>query len=106
MRRPWSHESRCVPTRSLQLDSPERLAARITVLTDDARTLVKEHLGYEGRLDQPMSWNRVVEKFHWLNERCEEVLRNKIIEAVQQIDARPISDLMNLLAQVRPSAVF
>ena len=29
-----------------------------------------------------------------------------IIKAVEQIDARPISDLMNLLVQVRPSAVF
>jgi 2-methylcitrate dehydratase len=69
--------------------------------------LVKEHLGYEGGIDQPMSWDRVVEKFHWLSERfAEENLRTRIIKAVQEIDARPISDLMNLLAQVRPSASF
>lgn len=68
---------------------------------------MKEHLGYEGGLDNPMSWDRVVEKFHWLSERfADENLRNSLIEAVQQIDARPISDLINLLGQVHPSAAF
>jgi 2-methylcitrate dehydratase len=68
---------------------------------------VKEHLGYEGGLDQPMSWDRVVEKFHWLSEAfAEEDLRNRLIQTVQQLDLRPISDLMDLLAQVRPTAVF
>jgi 2-methylcitrate dehydratase len=86
---------------------PQELAARVTVRTKDGRSLVKEHLGYEGGIDQPMSWNRVVEKFHWLSEGfADETLRNKIIQAVEQIDARPISDLMNLLGQVQPSAVF
>jgi 2-methylcitrate dehydratase len=95
------------PDPQLTARFPQELAARITVRTEDGRTLVKEHLGYEGGLDQPMSWNRVVEKFHWLSERfADEALRNHIIQAVQQIDAWPISDLMNLLAQVRPSAVF
>jgi 2-methylcitrate dehydratase len=95
------------PDPKLTARFPQELAARITVRTRDGRTLVKEYLGCEGGIDQPMSWDRVVEKFHWLSERfAEEALRNKIIEAVQQIDARPISDLMNLLAQVRPSVVF
>jgi 2-methylcitrate dehydratase len=95
------------PDARLTARFPQELAARITVRTKDGRTLVKEHLGYEGGIDQPMSWNRVVEKFHWLSERfADEALRNLIIQAVQQIDVRPISDLMNLLAQVRPSAVF
>jgi len=95
------------PDPQLTARFPQELAARVTVRTKDGRTLVKEHLGYEGGIDQPMSWNRVVEKFHWLSERfADETLRNRIIQAVQQIDARPISDLMNLLAQVQPSAVF
>jgi 2-methylcitrate dehydratase len=66
-----------------------------------------EHIGYEGGLDQPMSWDRVVQKFHWLSEAfADEDLRGKLIHAVQQLDSRPISDLMDLLAQVRPTAVF
>ena len=72
---------------------------RITVRTKDGRTLVKEHIGYEGGLDQPMSWDRVVEKFHWLSERfADENLRSKLIGTVQQLDAQPISALMDLLA--------
>jgi 2-methylcitrate dehydratase len=86
---------------------PQELAARVSIRMKDGRTFVKEHLGYEGGIDQPMSWDRVVEKFHWLSERfAEENLRSRIIKAVEEIDARPISDLMNLLAQVRPSASF
>jgi 2-methylcitrate dehydratase len=86
---------------------PQALCARITVRTKDGRTLVKEHIGYEGGLDQPMSWDRVVEKFHWLSERfADENLRSKLIGTVQQLDAQPISALMDLLAQVRPTAAY
>ena len=86
---------------------PQELCARITVHTTDGRTLVKEHNGYEGGLDQPMSWDRVVEKFHWLSERfADENLRSRLIGTVQQLDTQPISALMDLLAQVRPTAVY
>jgi 2-methylcitrate dehydratase len=68
---------------------------------------MKEHVGYEGGLDKPMSWERVVEKFHWLSETfADEDLRQRLIQAVQHLDARPISDLMDLLAQVQSAAVF
>jgi 2-methylcitrate dehydratase len=86
---------------------PRELNARITIVTKDRRVLVKEQLGYEGGLANPMSWARAVEKFHWLSEPfADENLRSKLIEAVQQLDARPISGLMDLLGQVRPVAVF
>ena len=35
-----------------------------------------------------------------------EDLRNRLIQVVQQLDARPISDLTDLLAQVRCTATF
>jgi 2-methylcitrate dehydratase len=58
-------------------------------------------------LDQPMSWDRVVQKFHWLSEAfADRDLRSKLIGAVQELDARPISSLMDLLAQVQPSEVY
>jgi len=64
----------------------KRQRYRITVRTKDQRTLVKEHIGYEGGLDQPMSWDRVVQKFHWLSEAfAGGDLRSKLIEAVQQM---------------------
>jgi 2-methylcitrate dehydratase len=86
---------------------PGQLNARITIYTKDNRVLEKEQLGWEGGLTNPMSWDRTVEKFHWLSEPfANEDLRSGLIESVQQIDSRPISELMNLLAQVRPVAVF
>jgi 2-methylcitrate dehydratase len=54
-----------------------------------------------------MSWERTVEKFHWLAEAfADEELRGKIIESVERLDSLELSDLTDLLAQVRPTAVF
>ncbi len=95
------------PDEQLTARFPQELCARITVRTNDQRVLKKEHIGYEGGLDNPMSWDRVLEKFYWLSETfADEDLRNRLIETVQRLDTRPISDLMDLLAQVRPAVVF
>jgi 2-methylcitrate dehydratase len=37
---------------------PRELNARVTICTKDQRVLVKEQLGYEGGLTNPMSWDR------------------------------------------------
>jgi 2-methylcitrate dehydratase len=95
------------PDEQLTARFPQELCARITVRTKDQRILVKEHLGYEGGLDNPMSWGRIVEKFHWLSEAfADEDLRERLIRAVERLDTAPVSDLIGLLAQVRPTAVF
>jgi 2-methylcitrate dehydratase len=95
------------PDEQLTARFPQELCARITVRTKDQRILVKEHLGYEGGLDNPMSWDRIVEKFHWLSEAfADEDLRERLIRAVERLDTAPVSDLIGLLAQVRPTAVF
>jgi 2-methylcitrate dehydratase len=67
----------------------------------------RENLGYEGGIDNPMSWDRVVEKFHCLSEQfADPSLRNELIHAVQELDAKPISALLDLLGMVRPTATF
>src|SRR5580700_5122493 len=86
---------------------PQELSAAIAIRTKDGRVFAKEQHGYEGGLNNPMSWDRTVEKFHWLSEAfADEDLRNRLIQVVQQLDARPISDLTGLLAQVRCTAAF
>jgi 2-methylcitrate dehydratase len=86
---------------------PQELSAAITIRTKDERVFMKEQHGYEGGLNNPMSWDRTVEKFHWLSEAfADEDLRNRLIQVVQQLETRPISDLMDLLAQVRCTAAF
>ena len=86
---------------------PHELSARVTIRTKDKRVFVKEQDGYEGGLPNPMSWERTVEKFHWLAEAfADEELRRRIIGAVEQLDKSGLSDLTDLLAQVRPTAIF
>jgi 2-methylcitrate dehydratase len=86
---------------------PNELCTRITICTDEGHVLVKEQIGYEGGLGHPMSWDRVVQKFHWLSEpHADEGLRTKLVEAVKQIDTIPVSHLMELLADVHRAAIF
>ena len=86
---------------------PQQLSARITVHTKDGRELKQEKFDYEGSLANPMSLARVVEKFHWLSEAyADAALRGRIIEVVQTLDERPLSDLMSLLAAVKPVVTY
>lgn len=97
----------CRPDAQLTSRFPEELSARITVRTKDGRDLVVEHIGYEGGLDQLMSWDRVVEKFHWLSEAyANDQLRARIIIAIEELDSQPISHLMALLGEVQPSRIY
>jgi 2-methylcitrate dehydratase len=86
---------------------PRELSARVTIRTKDQRVFVKEQNGYEGGLTNPMSWERTVEKFHWLTEAfADEELRSRLIRAVELLDMSELSALTDLIAQVRPTAVF
>jgi hypothetical protein len=93
--------------RRFALPETMELNARVTIRTKDQRVFVKEQLGYEGGLANPLSWDRTVEKFHWLSEAFADAdLRHALVRAVQQLDTRPLFELMDLLAQVRPNAAF
>jgi len=86
---------------------PHELSAGVTIRTKNQRVFVKEQNGYEGGLTNPMSWERTVEKFHWLAEAfADKKLRGGIIDAVERLDTSELSDLTDLLAQVRPTPVF
>ena len=86
---------------------PQGLNARITIRTKNGCEFVQEKLGYEGSLANPMSWERTVEKFHWLSEAyADPDLCDRIIQAVQELDRRPLSDLMGLLEAVKPVATY
>jgi 2-methylcitrate dehydratase len=50
-----------------------------------------------------MSWDRVVEKFHWLAEPFADTgLRGAIIDAVTRLDDIPVAELAELLSAVSP----
>jgi 2-methylcitrate dehydratase len=95
------------PDDSFSARYPHELSARVTLRTKDQRVFVKEQNGYEGGLTNPLSWGRTVEKFHWLTETfADEDLRSRLIATVEQLDTSSLSDLTDLLAQVRPNAPF
>jgi 2-methylcitrate dehydratase len=54
-----------------------------------------------------MSWERTVEKFHWLSEAFADAdLRGRIVDAVENLDGRPLLEFMVRLAKVRPAATY
>ena len=93
------------PAADLTADYPRRTAVRVHVTTHDGRTLSREESDYEGSPTRPMSWDRVVDKFHWLAEPfCDKVLRGDIIAAVERLEENPIAELAGLLGAAGPAA--
>jgi 2-methylcitrate dehydratase len=80
---------------------PERTSARVHIALDDGRKFNREQSDFEGSPTQPMSWERVVEKFHWLGEPfANAALRAQIIDAVAHLDEISIVELAGLLGAV------
>ncbi len=92
------------PAADLTADYPQRTAARVHVVTRDGRTFSREESDYEGSPTRPLSWARVVDKFHWLAEPfCDEGLRADIIAAVEHLDEIPVAELTGLLGAANPN---
>ncbi len=86
---------------------PAALNTRITITCRDGRVLKKEHIGFEGGRENPFSWERVVEKFHWLSERhANEDLRSRIVDLVAHLERHRIRELAGLLSMVSPDAHY
>jgi 2-methylcitrate dehydratase len=84
---------------------PQRTEARVNIALNDGRELHRAQSDFEGSPTRPMSWDRVVEKFHWLGEPFAGVtLRAEIIDAVQRLDTIPIAELAALLGAVSRQA--
>src|SRR5580698_2755885 len=85
---------------------PERTAARVHITLKDGREIHREQSDFEGSPTRPMSWDRVVEKFHWLAEPfADDALRAQIIDAVHRLDEISVGELTALLGAVSPSAL-
>jgi 2-methylcitrate dehydratase PrpD len=89
------------PAADLTADYPQRTAARVRVVTRDGREFSREESDYEGSPTRPLSWERVVDKFHWLAEPfCDQGPRADIIAAVDHLDDIPVAELARLLGAV------
>ena len=84
---------------------PERTEARVHITCNDGRKLHREQSDFEGSPTRPMSWDRVVQKFHWLGEPfADTALRAEIIDAVDRLDEISVAELAGLLGAVSPEA--
>ena len=80
---------------------PRELPCRLTVRLRDGRNLSIHKSDYEGFLTRPMSWDKAVEKFHRLSEsHATALVRDQIIEIVEEMENHPVRHLMELLQQV------
>lgn len=93
------------PAADLTAGYPGRTAARVCVGMRDGREFSREEAEYEGSPTRPLSWDRVIEKFHWLAEPfCDDELGTDIIAAIDRIDEIPIAELTSLLGAVNRTA--
>jgi 2-methylcitrate dehydratase len=84
---------------------PENTSVRVRIATLDGRVVEREQSDFEGSPSRPMSWDRVVEKFHWLAEPfADDSLRADIVGAVATLGDIAISELTELLGAVSATA--
>jgi 2-methylcitrate dehydratase len=78
---------------------PEEMPCRVQITLRDGRTLANESRDYAGFVSQPVSWQAVSEKFNGLAERyIADPERNRIVNAIADLENVRIRDLMKLLA--------
>lgn len=90
------------PVEALSRRFPGEMPCRLTVKLKDGRELSKEKQDYEGFHSRPMQWETVAQKFHHLGEPYTEAsLRNAILDAVSNLDGISVTELTQLLRQVK-----
>ncbi len=95
------------PDAAFSAQYPHALNTRVTIRCGDGRVFSSEHVGFEGGLDHPFTWERTVEKFHWLSEPyADKALCEAIVELVSTLESHSIDDLTQLLRNVNPQAAF
>jgi 2-methylcitrate dehydratase len=81
---------------------PGEMWSRLAITLRDERVLVKEKADYEGFHTGPMRWETVVQKFERLSRPYTDAsLQREIVEAVANLEAIQVADLMRLLAKVQ-----
>ena len=89
------------PNATLTARYPQRTPVRVNVTLRNGQRLSRQHDDFEGAPSRPLTWERTVEKFHWLAEQyADDDLRDAIIDAVEHLSEAPVSNLTQLLTKV------
>ena len=92
------------PNATFTADYPRSTPVRIDVTLRSGQRFSREQHDFEGSPSRPLTWERTVEKFHWLSEQyAASALRDEIVDGVQQLGAAPVSELTRLLGDVSPA---
>ncbi len=91
------------PDAELTARYPDSTPVRITMKLRNGKQISREQEDFEGARSRPFSWDRTVEKFHWLAEQyADDGVRGAIVDTVAHLDEVPVSALTGLLAKVSP----
>lgn len=75
------------------------MPARVTVGLEDGSTYVVDKDAFQGHPTNPMDWDQIEQKFHNIAaSQLNDERREDIVEAVRNLEARDIDDLVALLA--------
>jgi 2-methylcitrate dehydratase len=89
------------PDAALTARYPQATPVRITLILRNGRQVSREQDDFEGAARRPFTWERAVEKFHWLaRQYADDDLRDAIIEAVKHLDDSPVLALTEILTRV------
>ena len=90
------------PARDLSQRFPRLMPCRIEIALHNGRSVAIAKDDYEGFLTRQMPWEHVVAKFNRLaTPYADRPLRDEIVEAVENLELIPVSELMQRLARVR-----
>jgi 2-methylcitrate dehydratase len=97
------HRIHVIPNATLTAGYPLATPVRIGVTLRGGKVFSREQQDFEGAPNRPLTWERTVEKFHWLAEQyAGEGLRDQIVDRVEHLGAEPVSALTRLLGDVCP----
>jgi 2-methylcitrate dehydratase len=92
------------PNATFTAGYPRSTPVRIDVNLRSGRAFSREQHDFEGAPGRPLTWERTVEKFHWLSEQhAAQTLRDAIVDRVENLSDAPVSELTRLLGEVSPA---
>lgn len=80
---------------------PAEMAIKLEVETNDGRVFVIEKDDYEGFTSRPATWEVLLEKYNLLTANIDPVLAEKIASTIYHLEEIEISELTDLLSEVR-----
>jgi 2-methylcitrate dehydratase PrpD len=93
------------PDAELSRGYPGTTPVRVHIHLRGGRHVTREQTDYEGAPTRPLTWDRVVRKFHWLAEpHADAKLRDAIIDAVDTLEQRSIAGVTTLLGEMSTPA--